>query len=118
MAAKGMSEADARELIDRAVKSFGGKEAVEGSKAVIDAMFELAREGSKMAGEKKVSIKVRTLGENEDDGSDGSTITIANQSGPPVNAGPGRRIPIRYGGTGYTCILVWRHPVIYVCVAS
>lgn len=116
MAAQGLSEADARDLIGRAVQSFAGRAALRKAMPAIDAAFELARQSSKAAGTRTLtirSIKVQSVGENEDDD---SVVTIANQSGPPVNARRGR-IPIRYGGTGYTCYLISvGPPPLYICI--
>ena len=110
---KGLDAAAAQELIEHALKSLTSEGVAAKAAPAIEAAFELARQSSRAAGKRSLSITSIKVGTN---GEDDESVATIFQAVPPIRTGP-KRIPIRYGGTGYMCFLVSKGPPpFYVCM--
>lgn len=115
---KGLDAATAQELIGNGLRSLAGEAVAAKAKPIVEAALEVARQSSRAAGKRTLSITGISVNSGDDEGS--TTIYQVVGSGPPRRTPIGsreKRIPIVYGGDGYTCYLVSRGPPpFYVCL--
>jgi hypothetical protein len=103
----------ARALIERSLEAFGGKSLPVKAKPVIEAALEAARQSSRAAGKRSLSLTGVSVHSCDD------ILFQVVASGPRrsrVNAKKDRT-PIAYGGPHETCYLVYNStPPVYVCL--
>ncbi len=114
---KGLDAAVAQELIEHALKSLTSEGVAAKATPAIEAAFELARQSSRAAGKRTLSITSIKVGTNGGlESKDDESVTTIFQA-VPTSAGLQKRIPIAVGGTGYTCFLVSKGPPpFYMCM--
>jgi hypothetical protein len=109
--AKTLDAATAQELIERGLASVGGKRVVANAKPVIRAALEAVRQSARASGERNLPIKGISVVSGDD-----VIFQVANPVAKTPVDSKKKRIPIAYGGSNYTCILVYKGPPpIYAC---
>ena len=112
--AKGLNAAAAQGLIEQGLRSLGGEALAKKATPVVAAALEVARESSRAAG--KRSLSITGISVHSGDETIFQVAAGSGSRGQQTGAGPEKRIPIAYGGTHYTCYLVSAGPPpFYFC---